>query len=277
MSSDEAPPAAPPSRLVNRLRVHAYQLLTLIVILASWQFLPLIPFLKQFHLFDSFFVSSPSRIVAMLADLMTGANGTFVIWPYIWPTVAAALIGVAVGMIIGSTLGLLLSNSVMLSEVFRPFVVAANAVPRIALIPIIILLVGPTFQASVVNSILVVFFVVFFNAFEGGRSVAPHLLQNAELLGASGRQVMLLVRAPYVLAWTLAVLPLAATFGIISVVTGEIFSGFRGLGRLVYTASATADSTLTFSVVIVLSIVGVIVVGIAEQFKQRVLHWWGRG
>jgi NitT/TauT family transport system permease protein len=275
MATNQRSPRLVPADARSRLRVLAAQLLVAFVVLAGWESLPKIGTLSdRFHLFNPFFVSSPSRIVQTLSDLVTGSNDSVLIWPYIWPTLSASLIGAGVGMGLGALFGLMLSNSAFLSTVLWPFVVGLNAVPRIALIPIIVLLNGPTFQASIVISILVVFFVAFFNAFEGGRSVAPQLMQNALLLGATKLQIMLHVRAPYVLAWTLAALPLGATFGIVTVVTGEIFTGQLGLGRLLFTASSTADASLTFAVVIVLSVLGVVVVSLAELVKARVLHWW---
>lgn len=153
---------------------------------------------------------------------------------------------------------------------FRPFLVALNTVPRIALVPIIVIIFGPTFQSSVVLA----FIVVFWNAYEGGRSVAPQLLECSGLLGASQRQVMIHVRLPYVVAWGLAALPLAASLRIVAVVTGEILTGYPGLGRLISVAQSTADSTLTFAVAITLSVLGLVLVGLAEVVKRRVLHWW---
>jgi NitT/TauT family transport system permease protein len=142
------------------------------------------------------------------------------------------------------------------------------------MIPIIIILVGPTFQAQVITCVLVVFFVAFFNAFEGGRTIALPVIQNAKLLGASPWHVIWHIRMPYSIAWTLAVLPLITTFAFISVVTSEILTGYPGLGRLLATASDTGDSTLTFAVVIALSVVGLTVVLLASSIKRRVLHWW---
>ncbi len=263
---------------LRRVRALAIQVVLIVVTLSAWEYLPRIHFLSSHsHLLDPFFISSPSRIIDKLWGLMTGSNGTVLIWPYVGPTLLASVIGTAIGMGLGACLGLILSNSEFLSEVLEPFVVALNAVPRIALIPIVVLLVGPTFQASIVICILVVFFVAFFNAFEGGCSVGPHFLQNAKILGATRWHVMGHIRLPYVLAWTLAALPLGATFGVISVVTGEIFTGYPGLGRLILTASVTVDAALTFAVVIVLSVVGVALVGVAGLVKRRVLHWWITG
>jgi NitT/TauT family transport system permease protein len=126
-------------------------------------------------------------------------------------------------------------------------------------------------------AVLVVFFVVFFNAYEGAQSPPQSLLDNVHLMGANRLQVMMALRLPYVGVWTLAALPVAATFSIIAVVTGEILTGYPGLGRLVTVAQSTADSTLTFAVVVVLSVLGLIVVGLSELIKRRVLHWWLEG
>jgi NitT/TauT family transport system permease protein len=259
----------------GRIAVHVVQLAIVAAFLIAWEYVPQSQQLSAIsHLFDPFFVSSPSRIAKRLVELATGTNGSFLIWPYVWPTLFASVIGTAVGMTSGGAAGLLLSNWRFASDVFQPFVVALNAVPRIALIPIIVLITGPTFSASIVISILVVFFVAFFSAYEGGRTVPSHLVQNAQVLGASRLHVLAFIRLPYVMAWTLAVLPLGITFAIISIVTGEILTGYPGMGRLISIASLSADSALTFSVVIVLSLLGLISVGLAEQVKHRLLHWW---
>jgi NitT/TauT family transport system permease protein len=179
-------------------------------------------------------------------------------------------------MTIGAAVGLVLGSVRILADIFRPFVVALNAIPKIALIPIVVLLFGPTFKGTMSTAIMTTFIVTFFNAFAGARSVTPQLVQNATLLGASPVQVMLRIRLPYVIAWTLAVLPLLATFSVIAVVTAELLIGYPGLGRLILEATTTADATLTFSVVLILTIVGVTVVGVAGLISKRVLHWWGK-
>jgi NitT/TauT family transport system permease protein len=158
-----------------------------------------------------------------------------------------------------------------------PFVIAINASPRIALIPIIVIIVGPTIMASVLTAILVVFFVAFFNAYEGGRTVPVHVLQSARIFGATPGQIMLHVRFPYVMAWTLAALPNAVSFGLVAVVTAEILTGTAGLGRLILQSVTTVESSLTFAVVSLLSVLGIVLVTLAEAFEKRYLHWWAQG
>lgn len=265
-------------RTRRRILVTAIQAILIGGFFLGWEFLPRVEAIRSLsHLLDPFFISSPSRIFHRLADLATGANGSVLLWPYLWPTLGASLVGTVAGMITGAAVGLFLSNSVFWSQVFRPIVVAVNTVPRIALIPILVIVFGITFKTTVAISILVVFFVVFFNAFEGGRSVSPHLLQNASILGATSWHLMRHVRLPYVFAWTLASLPLALTFSLLSVVTGELLTGYKGLGTLLSVATVSAEASLTFAVVGVLSLVGMVVVGLAELGKRRVLHWWTQG
>jgi NitT/TauT family transport system permease protein len=264
-------------RVSRRLWITAIQLALFLVFLAAWQWLPTIPWLaSKSHVFDSFFVSSPSKIFQRLRELFSGADSVTPIWSYIWNTISASTIGLLIGMSLGAVFGLILGSSAVLSDILRPFLVALNAIPRIALIPIVVVLFGPTTLGSITVSVMVTFFVAFFNAYEGARSVAPPLIQNARLLGAGRAGVMRHVRLPYVLAWTIAALPLAATFSVISVVTGELLIGAPGLGLLLGNATSTADATLTFSLVIILSVLGLVTVLGADQISKRVLHWWAK-
>jgi NitT/TauT family transport system permease protein len=188
----------------------------------------------------------------------------------------ASLLGTAIGMTLGGLAGLVLSNFNFLSSVLRPFLVAANATPRVALIPIIVILFGPTLASTIVVAVMVVFFVAFFSAYEGGQTVPDEVIQNASLLGANAWDILLHIRLPYVFAWTFSVLPLGITFAIISVVTAEILTGYPGMGRLLLDATVTAGSTLVFSVVTILALLGLTVVLGADWVKGSVLHWWAR-
>lgn len=263
-------------RMRARSPVWLTQIALLLVFLLAWQYLPQIPALKATsHVFDSYFVSSPVRIAKELGNLMTGSEGSPLIWGYVWSTVYASLLGTLIGMVAGAAFGLVLSNFRFLSEVMRPFVIGMNAVPRIALVPIIVIVFGPNQVSCVIISVLVVFFVAFFSAYEGGTSVRQELVQNARLLGASNWRILTAIRLQFVLAWTLASLPLSVTFAVISVVTAEILTGVPGMGSLLGTAAVTGNAALTFGVVIMLAVVGVIITLAADAIRGRVLHWWG--
>ncbi len=251
------------------------QVALLIAFLAAWQFLPTIEwFSSRSKFLDRFYISSPSQVVQTLWDLMTASNGRPSLWPYLWTTVRAALLGTAIGTMIGAVAGMWLSNSPRAGAILQPFIIGLNAVPRIAIIPIFVILFGPTTKTSVVTAVTVVFFLVFFNAYEGGRSVPMETVQNVTLLGAGRRQAMYRVRWPYVVAWTITTLPNAVSFGLLIVVATEILAGVAGMGRLLSDAAVSLQPDLTFAVVVALSILGIILVGITELARKRLLHWW---
>ena len=247
-----------------------------VVVVAAWQLLPQVQALRDFSpIFDPFFVSSPDLVAHRMWNLAIGYHGPY-IWPYLLATLEGTLVGATVGIATGVGTGLVLSNDPRLTEIVGPFVAALNAVPRIALIPIIVILLGPTLGASIATAVLVVFFIAFYNAFEGGRSVPRDVIDNAALLGASQMRILLHVRLPYAAAWTFAALPNALSFGLISVVTAEILTGTLGMGRLMLNALTAADAGLTFSVVVFLSAAGLTLVGVSSELRRRWLHWWAR-
>jgi len=261
----------------RRSAVLACQVLLTAAMLLAWQYLPKVGWLSsRSHLFDPYFVSSPTQVAKALHDLAVGANGSPKIWPFLWRTMSASILGASIGMILGAAAGLVLSNSPFVSAVVRPFVVAANATPRVTLIPVIVIIAGTSLTASVIIGVLVVFFVAFFNAYEGGTSIAPQIIDNAKLLGANNWRVLRYIRLPYVMAWTFAGLPLAITFSVISVVTGELLDGYPGMGQLIATATSTGQSTLTFATTFILAVVGLAIVILSDQARDRVLHWWGK-
>ena len=250
---------------------------TLIVVLGllAWEFLPKIDLLaNNVRILDPFYISSPTKVWGSLRLLFEGdpSTGTTV-WPYLRTTVVATVEGTAIGLVLGALGGLILSNNWRMSEVCRPFIVLANSVPRIALIPISVVIFGPTALASVINVIAVVFFVGFFNAFEGGRSVKPAVLENAKLLGANSWQVMRSIRLPRVLTWTFAAVPNAISFGLIVAVTTELLAGVSGMGELLQNSTTYVQTSTTFAIVVVLSVLGLLLYGAAIAIKKVVLRW----
>ena len=259
----------------RRLVIHGLQLLILAVFLLAWQFLPRVHWLSHhFRFLDSFFISSPSATFSKVVDIAVGRGGPSV-WKYLERTLEGTLLGVLIGVILGAAFGLLLSNSRFLSRVLRPFITALNAVPRIALIPVVVILFGVSSNTSVAVSVMVVFFVIFFSAYEGGTTVPSQLIDNARVLGASRRMIMAQVRLPYVLAWTMSALPIAIAFSLLTVVATEILTGYPGIGTLLTSATTSDDASLTFAVVVYLAVIGALIVAAADLVKRRLLHWWG--
>lgn len=251
------------------------QIVLCLSFILAWEFLPRISFLSQnFKILDPFFISSPSAVWAGIGGLLTGNNDMGItLWPYLTTTVIATLAGTTAGLTLGACAGLLFSNSQRLGEVVRPFIVLVNSIPRVAIIPIIVVLAGATLTASIISVIAVVFFVGFFNAFEGGRSIPQPMLDNARLLGAGSFEVMRSIRLPMVLTWTFAAVPNAISFGLIVAVTTELLAGVRGMGTLLQNALANLQADLTFAVIVVLSIVGLAMNFGGTMLRNRFIHW----
>jgi NitT/TauT family transport system permease protein len=249
----------------------------LFTLLALWQFLPEVRWIRSIApAFDPFFISSPAAVAVKVVDLAIG-RGAPLVWPFLGFTLWSMFVGGSLGIVIGVGSGLLLSNDARLRQVLSPFIAALAATPRVALVPIFIIIFGPTMASSVATAVLVVFFTVFFNAFVGGSSLPREVMQNARLMGATKLDMMLKLRLRYVMVWTFAALPNAISFALISVITAEILSGSGGMGRLIVQSLAWSDSTVTFALVLLLSVIGASFVSIAARIKRRALHWWPGG
>ena len=259
----------------GHIAIFVVQLFIVALLLAVWQWVPQIPGASKVSpVFDSFFVSSPSLFMSELYRLAVGANNTPMIWGPFARSVLPAVIGTAIAIAAGAGCGLVCSNWLTLNRIARPFMMVGNSVPRITLIPIVIIIFGPTTAADIVVGFLVVFFLVFWNAYEGGISVPRETLENVRILGASPFEELWRVRLPYVLVWTLASMPVAIGFGLTAIVTAELFTGSSGLGKLLLIAIQTANADLTFAVAFVLALTGLALIGLANLIRRRVLHWW---
>ncbi|OZI40262.1 ABC transporter permease [Bordetella genomosp. 1] len=255
----------------RRLRITLWQLLILGCLLGAWEGLTRIPWFVQNTLFDPFFISQPSRVAVRLWEWLQ--PGPRSVWPHLWLTLQATLIGLVVGVGSGFAVGLALSRSQFLADVFNPFIVAFNSMPRIAFVPLITMFFGLGLASKVVTSWFVVFFLVFFNTYKGGRSVERELVDFCRTLGGSPRQILWRVRIPTAAAWTFAALPNAISFALIGVVLAEFVGSTTGMGYLMITALATLNATDMFAAVTLLSIVGIVLVYLVTWLERRLLHW----
>ena len=183
------------------------------------------------------------------------------------------MLGLIVGVGSGFVVGMALSRNQLLADVLNPFIVAFNSMPRIAFVPLITMFFGLGIASKVVTSWFVVFFLVFFNTYKGGRSVERELIDFCRTLGGSPRQVLWRVRIPTAAAWTFASLPNAISFALIGVVLAEFVGSTTGMGYLMITALATLNATDMFAAVTLLSAVGIGLVYLVTALERRLLHW----
>jgi len=257
--------------------VVAWRLAILVVLLASWQWLTGIKAISRMpglYWLDPFFISRPSAIAARFAYL-AGGQVRLSIWQMALSTVQSTLWGFAVGVATGFAAGLVLGRHQRLARVFEPYIVAFNSLPRIALVPLITMVFGFGLLAKVVLAWTIVFFIVFFNTYQGARSVDADLIHSARFLGAGERQIMRTVIVPSALAWTFASLTPSISFALIGVVVGEFLGGESGggLGYLIIQSLGTLNAADMMVALLALGVIGsVLALGI-KQLERRLLRW----
>jgi NitT/TauT family transport system permease protein len=148
-----------------------------------------------------------------------------------------------------------------------------NSIPRIALAPIIVLAFGIGDMSKVVTSWIVVVFLVFFNTFEGARSIDEAFINVARLLGASEWQITRTVVIPSTMAWVFASLSPAISFALIGVIVGEFIGSERGIGRLIIESEARAEASGMMVAVVVLMLVGVTLSAAIWRLQAHLLRW----
>lgn len=280
---------------MRRLSTLLWQIAIGLWALATWQWgwdlHATVPWLVP-DLLDPYFVSKPSEIykqflrmsclVSSQGDWTIGTPGAFQrcigksennLWIATYFTLKNTLWGFATGVSSGFVLGLLLGRSDRLSEIFYPYITAFNSIPRIALAPIIILAFGIGDASKIVTAWLVVVFLVFFNTFEGARSVDRDHINAARLLGAGEWQVTRTVIVPSTMAWLFASLTPAVSFSLIGVIVGEFIGAEHGIGRMIIEAEARGEAAGMMVAVFVLMIVGVILASLVRRLQAYLLRW----
>jgi sulfonate transport system permease protein len=272
----------------RRLSILLWQIVILATVLTIWEWgfdfakatLPkaLVP-----SILDPYFISKPTAIwksflkLGCFAD-RAGFAACFNENPNnLWLATVVTLKNMWWGFLWGAGLGILtglvLGRSHYLTKIFEPFIVAMNSIPRIALVPLIILMFGLGDMSKVVTAGIVVFFVVFFNTFEGTRSVDRDQVAAARLLGASELTVLRTVVIPSAMAWVFASLTPAVSFALIGVIVGEFIGAERGLGKLIIEAEARANAAEMMVAIFVMMIVGIVLAFFVRLVQAYLLRW----
>ncbi len=279
----------------KRIWVHLAQVAIVLWLLATWEwgfmlnerFDWLVP-----DILDPYFVSQPSEIWERFLSLacFTDINGVSVfgtetgftgclartpdnLWAMTWATLYNTFWGFVVGVGSGVLIGLVLGRYEGLARIFEPFIIAVNSLPRIALVPLIVLMFGLGDLSKVMTAWVIVFFLVFFNTYEGARSVDRDHINAARLLGASDWQITRTVVVPSTMAWVFASLTPAVSFSLIGVIVGEFIGAEKGLGKVIIEAEATLESADMMVALFVLMVVGVALALGIRRVQAYLLRW----
>jgi NitT/TauT family transport system permease protein len=243
--------------------VLVWQLLVGVAALAAWQAL------VSLRLLDAFFVSRPSDIAQRIGRWI--ASGT--LWRHLAVTLEESLLGLGAGAALGILLGFWLARSPFVARVLDPYIKMLNAVPRVVLAPLFLLWFGLGIWSKVALAVTLVFFVMFFNTYQGVRDADRVLVDNVRMLGATERQLVRHVLIPSALTWIFSSLQTSLGFAMVGAVVGEYLGATRGLGYVIAQAEGTFDTTGVFAGMTVLGIVVVIVSAGVTRLERWLLRW----
>ena len=250
-------------REASRASVLAWQTAVAIAALGLWQTL------VSLRILDPFFVSRPTEIAARIVQWVS--SGT--LWRHLAVTIEESLIGLLAGAALGIALGFGFARSPFVARVFDPYIKMLNAVPRVVLAPLFLLWFGLGIWSKVALAVTLVFFVMFFNTYQGVRDADRVLIDNVRMLGATERQLLRHVLVPSALTWIFSSLQTSLGFAMVGAVVGEYLGATRGLGYVISQAEGTFDTTGVFAGMTVLGVVVVAVSAGVTRLERWLLRW----
>jgi len=255
---------------MNRALVIALQLGVGVLGLAAWHFLTTIPAPKE-PLLSQFFFSTPADVLSRTwSDIASG-----VLWKHLWITGIETVLAFTIGALSGLAAGFWFARRALLAAVFDPYIKAANALPRVVLAPIFALWFGLGIWSKVALGVTLVFFIVFFNVYQGVKEVSPQILANARMLGMNERQLLRHVYLPSALSWVFSSLHTSVGFALVGAVVGEYLGSAAGLGYRISQAEGVLDVTGVFSGMLVLAVFVVVIDIFVTLIERRLLAWKG--
>jgi NitT/TauT family transport system permease protein len=254
--------------LVSRVRLLALQLLIAIVSVLAWYVLTTVQ-IGGVTILPPFFFSNPVDVGARIVKWF--AEGT--IWRHLWITLSESMLAFAIGSIGGVLVGFWFARQPRTAAVFDPYVKMINALPRVVLAPIFTLWFGLGIWSKVALGVTLVFFIVFFNVYQGVKEVSPTVLANARMLGMNDRQLMRHVYWPSALSWMFSSLHTSVGFAVVGAVVGEYLGSAAGLGYLIQQAEGVFDVAGVFAGMFVLAAFVIAIDGIVTLIENRLLVW----
>ena len=265
--AEAAAPAAA-ERLARRRRLVAVlQIAVLVVVLGAWELC------SRTGIVDPFFFGMPSEVVQQIRTWIAEGTSLGPLWVQVLVTLEETLLGFAIGALLGVLFGVALGRNQLLADVFGIYIKIANSIPRVVLGSIFVIALGLGMPSKVALGVVMVFFVVFGNAFQGVREADRNLIANARILGASPRQVTWSVIMPSALGWILASLHVSFGFALVGAVVGEFLGARQGIGLLIATAQGAFNANGVFAAMFILAVVALAAESLITVLENRLLKW----
>jgi NitT/TauT family transport system permease protein len=194
-----------------------------------------------------------------------------------WQTLMTTLIGFAFAIVIGGIGGIALGSSAVIYDGFYPALIAFNSVPKVAVIPVLVIWFGIGTVPAIITAFLLSFFPILVNVATGIATVEPELRDVLRALGATKRQVILKVGLPRAMPYFFASLKIAMTVAFVGSIVAETVAANAGIGHLMLVASSRFEVPLAFAGLIVTGLMGVGMYVICVAIERRMTGWATRG
>jgi NitT/TauT family transport system permease protein len=257
--------------------LRVYQLALLLALFVFWYAMTA-PGLVPPFMFDNdrqaaFFFGEPLKVFGRIYSW-------FVREADIYRHLAVTLVETLLAFVLGSTLGLgcglWLALSPLASAILEPYIKALNSMPRIILAPIFAVWFGLGIASKVALGVTLVFFIVFFNVYQGVKEVSPVVLANARMLGASPRQLLRHVYLPSATSWVFSSLHTSVGLAFVGAVVGEYLGSSQGVGYLILQAEGSFDINTVMAGILVLTAFALVLDAMVGTIERRLMKWQPR-
>lgn len=265
----------------NERNLRWWQLAVLVFVLALWQ-------LASRNEQTAFFIGEPVKVAGRIwswflpvavppnALFPEGLPGRADIYLHLGVTLLETMLAFGIGTLLGLVFGLWLALRPTASAILDPYIKALNSMPRVILAPIFALWFGLGIWSKVALAVTLVFFIVFFNVYQGVREVSPVVLANARMLGASQKQLLRTVYLPSATSWVFSSLHTSVGLAFVGAVVGEYLGSARGVGYLILQAEGTFDVNTVFAGIVVLTACALVLDGLVGRMERRLMKWQPR-
>jgi NitT/TauT family transport system permease protein len=248
---------------VTNTRNVSLSLLLLAVSLVAWEAI-----VRVAHV-PAFILPPPSQVVVALYRGF--ASGLYL--RHLQVTLLETVLGFVVGSALGFALGTAVAMNRYVEYFFYPYIVMFQSLPKVALAPLIVIWFGLGLTSKVVNAALVAFFPLLVNTMVGLRSADEDRVSLMRSLAANETQIFWMLRLPNALPFVMAGLDIAMILALIGAIVAEFVGATSGLGMLIQSMNFTMDVSGQFSVLLILSVVGLLLNRLILLVRRRVLFW----
>ena len=253
---------------MSRRKLVLLQILIAVVVVMLWHVLSTENYFGVAVL-PPFFFSTPGDVAERIVRLFAGGT----IWRHLWVTLSESMLAFAIGSAGGVLVGFWFARKPIVAAVFDPYVKMVNALPRVVLAPIFTLWFGLGIWSKVALGVTLVFFIVFFNVYQGVKETSPAVLANARMLGMNDRALMRHVYWPSALSWMFSSLHTAVGFAVVGAVVGEYLGSAAGLGYLIQQAEGIFDVAGVFAGMFILAAFVLAIDAAVTMVERRLMVW----